>query len=258
MPERIAMRYTVALRGFSDFERSALSSFFRLGQQREPAYDQGASLDESDFVIADADDAAGVELLRQAGRLHDTVFIGAREPAEAVSWLRRPIEPTRILRALDLLLEQRLDTPDEPAGPGEAMLEVVDDSGRPVRDVLVVDDSRIALKFLQVRLQRLGYRVHVAHDAAQAQEKLATHTYAVVFLDVVLGDEGNLDGLALCQQIKQGKVHPAPAKPAVVMVTGRASATDRVRGDLAGCDAYLTKPLMEEEFLAALREVDPI
>jgi two-component system, cell cycle response regulator len=31
-----------------------------------------------------------------------------------------------------------------------------------------------------------------------------------------------------------------------------------VRGSLAGCDAYLSKPLVEADFLAALAEVDPL
>jgi len=43
-----------------------------------------------------------------------------------------------------------------------------------------------------------------------------------------------------------------------VMVTGLAAEMDRVRGTLAGCDAYLTKPLAEEEFLDTLRTLDPM
>ena len=78
-----------------------------------------------------------------------------------------------------------------------------------------------------------------------------------MFLDVALGPEGSVDGFALCQHIKQRKVHPGDLAPAVVMVTGLSGSMDRVRGDLAGCDAYLTKPLMEDEFVAALRHLDP-
>ena len=37
-------RYRVALQGFSDFERSALASFFRLAGQRAPAYVQADTL----------------------------------------------------------------------------------------------------------------------------------------------------------------------------------------------------------------------
>lgn len=261
MPERIPMRYTVALQGFSDFERGALASFFRLTQQRALTYEQAASPAESDFIIADADHPADVAAVREANRLHDTIFIGARAPAGAAAWLPRPIEPTRIVRELDLLLELRLATLDEPPETdwvSSAPQDLMAADGQPAKDVLVVDDSRIALKFLQVRLQAQGYRVHLASDAAQALERLATQAFSLVFLDVALGPEGSMDGLALCQHIKQRSTHPGDLAPAVVMVTGRASSTDRVRGDLAGCDAYLTKPLMEDDFLATLRRLDPV
>ncbi len=260
MPERIAMRYTVALQGFSDFERSALASFFRLAQQRAPAYDQAASPAESDFIIADADHPTDVAAVREANRLQDTIFIGAHAPAGATAWLPRPIEPTRIVRELDLLLEQRLSSFDEPPGADWASSgphELMAANGRPAKDVLVVDDSRIALRFLQTRLQGLGYRVHLARDATQALDQLASQAFSLVFLDVALGPEGSVDGFALCQHIKQRKTHPGDLAPAVVMVTGLSGSMDRVRGDLAGCDAYLTKPLMEDELVAALRQLDP-
>jgi len=261
MPERIPMRYTVALQGFSDFERGGLASFFRLTQQRALTYEEAASLAESDFIIADGDHPADVAAVRDANRLHDTIFIGAHAPAGAAAWLPRPIEPTRIVRELDLLLELRLATLDEPPETdwvSSAPQDLMAADGQPAKDVLVVDDSRIALKFLQVRLQRLGYRVHLAANAAQALERLATQAFSLVFLDVALGPEGSMDGLALCQHIKQRASSPGGMAPPVVMVTGRASSTDRVRGDLAGCDAYLIKPLMESEFLATLRRLDPV
>ncbi len=261
MAERIPMRYTVALQGFSDFERRAMASFFRLAQERAPAYLQANTPAESDFIIADADHAADVAAVREARRLQDTIFIGAAAPAGAAAWLPRPIEPTHIVRELDMLLEQRLSSFDEPpdidwvsSGPSELMAA----DGRPAKDVLVVDDSRIALKFLQSRLLGLGYRVHLARDAAQALERLKVQAFSLVFLDVGLGPEGSMDGFDLCQHIKQRKTHPGNLAPAVMMVTGRGGAMDRVRGDLAGCDAYLTKPLMEEEFVAALRQLDPL
>jgi two-component system, cell cycle response regulator len=259
MPERIAMRYTVALQGFSDFERNALASFFRLGQQRVPAYVQGTSPAESDFVIADADSATALEAINDADRLQDTVFIGTRAPAGSAACLPRPIDPARILRELDLLLEARLALFDEPPIP-EWISSTPDalsgTDGLPAPDVLVVDDSRIALKFLQARLQGLGYRVHAVPTADEAMALLETQAFSLVFLDLDLGDS-TLDGLAICQHLKQRPTHPGGVVPSVVIVTGSTSSTDRVRGDLAGCDAYLTKPLMEDEFMAALQRVDP-
>ena len=59
-----------------------------------------------------------------------------------------------------------------------------------------------------------------------------------------------MDGLALCRHIKR---MPRKARPPVVaMVSAHATQTDRVRGSLAGCDAYLGKPLVADELRAVV------
>jgi len=262
MTERIPLRYTVALLGFSDFEHSALASFFRLAEARTPAYEEVDTLDAADFAVVNADHAATVTTVRDAGRLRDAVLIGAQVPADAAARLQRPIAPTHIVRELDALLEQRLAHLDVPGAGADwvasepGLLGTADTSPQG-KDVLVLDDSRVALRFMQVRLQRRGYRVHVAHTPEQALERLAAQPFAMVFLDVALGPRASMDGLALCQRIKQGRIQPADNMPRVVMVTGLSSSSDRVRGALAGCDAYLAKPLMEDELDEALRVLDP-
>ena len=125
------------------------------------------------------------------------------------------------------------------------------------RDVLVVDDSAIARAFLAQRLTVLRYRVQVAQNGEEALAMCAKQTFVIVFLDVALGGENSLDGLRVCQRLKR---HPRLSDgfaPAVVVVTGDTGSSTRVRGALAGCDAYLTKPLMDADFLAALGDVDP-
>ena len=263
MTERIPLRYTVALLGFSDFEHSALASFFRLAEARTPAYEEAGTLDAGDFVVVNADHTPTLAAVRDAGRLRDAVVIGgAQAAAGAAARLQRPIAPTHIVRELDALLEQRLAHLDEGGGSpdwvaSEPGLLGPADPPRPGKDVLVVDDSRIALRFMQVRLQRRGYRVHVAHTPEEALERLRAQPFAMVFLDVALGARASMDGLALCQRIKQGGLQPGPDVPGVAMVTGLSSSSDRVRGELAGCDVYLVKPLMEDDLDEALRVLDP-
>ncbi len=126
------------------------------------------------------------------------------------------------------------------------------------RSVLVVDPTPIARKFLTLRLQALGYHVQAAEDGEEALARVEQWAYAIVFLEAVLGSAAGLDGFRVCQAIKQKPDHPRGIAPAVVMVTGLAGSSDRVRGSLAGCDAYLTKPLVEAELVAALGEVDPL
>ena len=119
----------------------------------------------------------------------------------------------------------------------------------PVRcDALLVDDSEIALKFLELKLGELGLRSRGVTDSDAALAQLAHHDFNYVFLDVELGPGSKLDGLALCRHIKRRIERP----PVVAMVSAHASQTDRVRGSLAGCDAYLGKPLQPNDLLTVV------
>ena len=290
------MAVAVAFEGFSEFERTALASFFRLAEQRAPAgahaYSPVGDASHADWLIVDADDAGAIDVTRRAGRLRDTVFVGAQAPAGALAWLPRPIDPLHIVRALDGLVQQRRSGPlgaAEAADAADAAVTAtlsatlpasvdlllqdigetlgattpfaprVASAGGGGRAVLVVDDSAIARRFLAQRLERLGYRVHLADSGEQALALVERQTFAIAFVDITLDPQhlNGIDGLEVCQAIKEG-CEPGGAGTAVVFVTGQSSATARVQGALAGCDAFLTKPLMAPEFIAALNQVDPL
>ena len=119
-------------------------------------------------------------------------------------------------------------------------------------DILVVDDSDIALKFMRNRLTRYGFRAELVKSGEEALTRVATESYKFVFLDVMM--EG-LDGYQTCRAIKQRKYISAKP-PIVVMLTSRGGSIDKIRGGLAGCDAYLTKPLNEAELLKVLSKHD--
>jgi two-component system cell cycle response regulator len=123
--------------------------------------------------------------------------------------------------------------------------------------VLLVDSSDAALHALERQLQALGLRTETAPSSQRALELLALQKYDLVFVDVDLGPHSELDGLALCQHLKHSRHPPAAAgAPKVVMVAAQASATDRVRGSFAGCDAYLVKPFDDDVLRRALRQLD--
>jgi two-component system, cell cycle response regulator len=118
--------------------------------------------------------------------------------------------------------------------------------------ILVVDDSDIALKFMRNRLTRFGFRTDLVNSGEEALGRLSARPYKFVFLDVMM--EG-LDGYQTCRAIKQRKyVEGKP--PVVVMLTSRGGTIDKIRGTLAGCDAYLTKPLNERDLIAVLAKHD--
>lgn len=267
----------VAVLGFSSFERRALSAHLKLGELRTPQYSVVLEIEQARFVIADADQPGVTELLLQLGRTADAVFVGAAGPVDAAAWMMRPIDPAHILRELDRMLDDRSFPSSSPmplglpSGHGTLRSVPVPISGRSptrrasdpelpaavpprrprpavpatvqVQRALLVDDSDLALHFLQRQLQPFGLQCDLAYDSSEALERLAVHPYALVLLDVDLGEGSEMGGLALCKHIKQRLVHLDGQAPTVILVSAFHDAVHRVRGTLAGADAYLGKPL---------------
>jgi len=101
--------------------------------------------------------------------------------------------------------------------------------------VLVVDDSPSVRKQLELELELFDVDADYAATAGEAMRLLNMDTYDVAFLDVVLPDK---DGFTICRHIKQTSKNTS-----VIMLTGKAKQADKVKGALAGCDAYMVKPV---------------
>jgi two-component system, cell cycle response regulator len=118
--------------------------------------------------------------------------------------------------------------------------------------VLIVDDSDIALKYMQNRLRHFGYESDMARSGDEALAMVASKSYQFVFLDVMMQ---GLDGYQTCRAIKNNKARRGPV-PIVVMLTSRGGTIDKIRGTMAGCDAYMTKPLNEKQLTSVLAKFD--
>lgn len=93
----------VAILGFSTFDRKALGACLKLTEPGRRRYDWVLSMEDAALVIADADEAGVLDLLRKLDRIADTLFIGAQAPPESTAWLMRPIDRAQVLRELDRL-----------------------------------------------------------------------------------------------------------------------------------------------------------
>lgn len=254
--------YQVAFIGLTDAERASLTATLRLlPQDRTPRYELTPVFDDADFVIADAEHTPSVKLVLATERLRMALWVGTPPPMGSAAVVDRPLDARHLLRELDALVAQGHSRP-RPRGT-EALLVGADNRDnwdgsnrrrlaaapapeKPAPTALLVDDSEIALRFLETRLQRFGLVMDRALSSGRAIELLAQRSYDLVFLDVELGDTSDLDGLALCQHIKRSS-GTAGAPSAVFMVSAHAAESDRARGSLAGADGYLGKPLDEVE-----------
>ena len=102
--------------------------------------------------------------------------------------------------------------------------------------VLVVDDSDAIRALIVVNLELEGYDVRTATDGLRALEIVRDWRPDVITLDVVMP---RLDGFETLERLR---ADPGTADIPVVLVTARAQAADRERGEVLGADAYLTKP----------------
>jgi two-component system OmpR family response regulator len=111
--------------------------------------------------------------------------------------------------------------------------------------VLIVEDERALSNQLQEALSQAGYAVDCAEDGGRADFLTQTEEYDALLLD--LGLPG-VDGLTLLRRWRE-----AGLQVPVLVLTARASWSERVLGIDTGADDYLAKPFRIEEVLARVR-----
>ena len=111
--------------------------------------------------------------------------------------------------------------------------------------ILVVEDDQKAARFLKQVLEEEGYVVDVAADGEEGAQLGHLSPYDLIVLDVLLPKKS---GLELSRELRREGVETP-----ILMLTGRDSTADIVRGLDAGADDYLAKPFAFDEFLARIR-----
>ncbi len=112
--------------------------------------------------------------------------------------------------------------------------------------VLAVDDSPLMRTFLQNKLAPYGIVPDFAASGEEALFKISKQHFDMIFLDVMLP---GMDGYDVCKMIKKNKDN---ALMKVVMLTSKDKTFDKIRGTMAGCDGYLTKPVDEMKLRAII------
>ena len=118
--------------------------------------------------------------------------------------------------------------------------------------ILIVEDEDLIREMLLVSLEEEGYEVITAADGRTAMSYLQTTEakagelpFDLIILDLMLPQ---VNGLDLCRLLRyQG--NPVP----ILILSAKASETDRVLGLEVGADDYLTKPFSMRELVARCR-----
>ncbi len=117
------------------------------------------------------------------------------------------------------------------------------------RVIVVADDSISVRKFVGRMLEKNGYRVKLAADGLEAAELVAQHGCHLVITDLEMP---RMTGYELMVQLRQS---PSTRRIPVMVVTSRAGAKHRDRAIKEGAAAFLTKPVQEDQLLAAVEKL---
>jgi two-component system cell cycle response regulator DivK len=110
-----------------------------------------------------------------------------------------------------------------------------------VAHILIVEDNEANMRLARLLLLNVGHTVVWAADAETGLTLAREQQPALILMDIQLP---GMDGLAATSLLKQD---PDTAHIPVIALTAMAMKEDREKTRLAGCDAYVIKPLRYKE-----------
>jgi two-component system cell cycle response regulator DivK len=112
--------------------------------------------------------------------------------------------------------------------------------------ILIVEDNPANMKLTMLLVRNAGHTALCAVDAETGLTLARTEQPRLILMDIQLP---GMDGLAATRLLKKD---PATAAIPIIALTAMAMKDDQEKTKLAGCDAYIAKPLRYQELYAAI------
>lgn len=120
----------------------------------------------------------------------------------------------------------------------------------PAAHILVVDDDTRLRRLLAQYLNREGWYITTACDAADARQKMAFFLFDLIVLDVMMPGES---GIEFAHHLQDQETSPHP--PPILMLTAMGEAEERIAGLESGAEDYLVKPFEPRELALRIRNL---
>ena len=172
------------------------------------------------------------------------------------AYFSKPYYPDQLKAALQLLWDARQHGKKLPLVTRhminnllcqQARKQKIDTDMFPGKPVLVVEDMKVNLMLIIKVLERHGCVVSVAENGREAVEKVANHSYDVIFMDCQMPVMDGFEATRLIREM-EGKLRHTP----IIALTADAMTGDREKCLSAGMDDYLNKPFKAERITEML------
>ncbi len=210
--------------------------------------------DQTDLLIVDIDEQTSFDIKNHIDATNPdmpVVTVGQYDNPEGSDYhIKGLLLATRVIRVLDQVEipaknAQALVNSEQAPEVGCYVVDIGSTEDKThAHTVLVVDDSQLMRNIIGLELKKasLPLSIDYAESGEKALAMVAAKSSDFIFLDVVMP---GMDGYETCGHIR--KINEMKKTP-IVMLSAKTSPLDEVKGVMAGCTNYVTKPVKSDEF----------
>ncbi len=241
-------RVFVKVIGFSDVERHALNTLFRLSEEREVGYalwqpDYGVPADLG--LIDSESHEALVEFESPSNADLKMVWVGPNPPQRAWRSYERPVQWADVVSAMDQLFQPAMEVDFDITGP--STLDPT--ASTPGKRALIAAARLDERLYFRARLSLANLtQADEAENASDALELARRNRYDVALVDFGLP---GVEGWELLRQLRAAQ----PTMPHLIVTKDKVTTGDLVRGWREGSGTFLAKPLHPGKLKDLLKRV---
>ncbi|MCH9696520.1 MAG: response regulator [Gammaproteobacteria bacterium] len=245
---------------------SKIRNILKLSENRtrKYAFVEDNNSNQSSVLISDNPD--------QTAKSHQTIVYFGNSTDPSKYSIKPPLLSIRVLRVLDGIdikpvnrqnrsttEQQHLQDQSTPkavhstksnndTSSNQSITETTNNQDVKAYRILIVDDSMLIHKALEIELDKAPFNSdrNFALSGEECLQQVSENQFDIIFLDVMMP---GIDGFETCSQIRKLAQYK---KTPIIMLSAKTSPLDEVKGVMAGCTTYLTKPIVHEEFYKLL------
>lgn len=130
----------------------------------------------------------------------------------------------------------------------QALSQLKQETEKATKKILIVDDDKFILEYIQINLELDGYKVIEAFDGEEALKKAIDERPDLILLDIMMP---KVDGWQVCKTLKE---NPKTKDIPVIMVSAKTQVDDFIKGMDAGATFYIMKPFSPVQLSDAIQK----
>jgi len=113
--------------------------------------------------------------------------------------------------------------------------------------ILIVDDEKDILEFLQYNLEKEGFKVYTSANGLEGKKLANKINPDLIILDVMMP---GIDGIELCNELR---ALPGFEDTLIIFLSARGEDYSQIAGFEVGADDYITKPVRPRVLIARIK-----